>query len=166
MPNWCSNATDIYHNDPEKLREVAEAYNAGTLFQYLKPSPSGEWDYDWSVANWGTKWEPSPSESLDVEQFVADGGGTLWYDTAWAPGNEALASGVEQGFRITNMYYEPGVGFAGIWKNGEDDQYDLNEMTADEAESELPEDLNETFMIAENMRNFEDDEDEDPGEEE
>lgn len=164
MPNWCSNVTDIYHDNPDKLRELAEAYNQGKLFEYLKPNPTGQWDYDWSVANWGTKWEASSLEPIDVEQFVKDGGGSLWYDTAWSPGNEALAGGLEQGFRITNMYYESGVGYAGIWENGEDDQYNLNEMSADEAEAELPADLNDTFSISDNMRMFEDEED--PGEEE
>ena len=164
MPNYCSNVTDIYHNDPEKLRELAEAYNRGELFQYLKPYPN-EWDYDWCVENWGTKWDVSASEPIDVDEFVESGGGSLWYDTAWAPGNDALAAAVEQGWRVTNMYYEPGIGFAGIWKNGEDDQYNLSEMTADDAESELPEDLNETFLISETMRDYEDEE-EDSGEEE
>ena len=162
MPNWCSNSTEFYHSDPQKLREVATAYNEGTLFAYFKPLPNGEWFYDWCVANWGTKWDINTNgDEIDVEEFVNAGGGNLWYDTAWGPGNLALDAAVEQGFEVTNYYYEPGMGFAGVYQEGVDDQYDLSDMTWEEAQSELPEELNEIFNISEEMREYAEQEAED-----
>jgi hypothetical protein len=61
MPNWCYNSVTLYNEDKtvidgldqELSKEDAQPLN------YLRPNPTGEWDYGWSVENWGTKWDVS-----------------------------------------------------------------------------------------------------------
>jgi hypothetical protein len=60
MPNWCDNTVTITHADKLKL-DVIEAGLSNDknqeLFSVIRPNPNGEWQYDWSVENWGSKWE-------------------------------------------------------------------------------------------------------------
>ena len=55
MPNWCQNIANITHEDLEKLDAIVEELKKEDpeLFNSLVPNPAGEWQYDWSVANWG-----------------------------------------------------------------------------------------------------------------
>jgi hypothetical protein len=53
------------------------------------------------------------------------------------------------------MYYEPGMCFAGIWENGNDDYYDYSGMNSDEVAEELPAELDEAFGISESMAEWE-----------
>jgi hypothetical protein len=39
MPNWCDNYITISHDDPEQIRKVVQAYNAGALMQAFFPCP-------------------------------------------------------------------------------------------------------------------------------
>jgi hypothetical protein len=48
------------------------------------------------------------------------------------------------------------MAFAGVWENGFHDEFDLSDMTADDAEATLPVELVETFNIVEQMRDNED----------
>lgn len=156
MPNWCSNVLKITHEDKQKLREVAEAYKAGKLFEYFVPFPNGEWDYDWCVQNWGTKWDINAEggDDLDVEEFVANGGGDLSFDTAWGPGLNALEEAENQGFDLTCYYHEPGMTFAGVFTAGDDECYEYGSMSIDEIRETLPEDLEEIFSIADDVEYY------------
>jgi hypothetical protein len=46
------------------------------------------------------------------------------------------------------MYHEGGCNFAGMWEDGNDDHYDL-EDTADKIEAQIPTELDEAFGISE-----------------
>jgi hypothetical protein len=48
------------------------------------------------------------------------------------------------------MYYEPGMGFAGIYEDGSDDQYELT-GTKQELINSLPEELDDAFGITESI---------------
>lgn len=153
MPNWCSNVLQIAHDDKQKLREVAEAYNAGKLFEYFLPLPNGEWDYTWCVTNWGTKWDINSEGGniVDVEEFVTNGGGTLSFDTAWGPGIGAMEAAIDQGFTLIGYYHEPGMCFAGIYDESGDDCFEYTDMSPDAIKEMLPEDLDEMFNISEDV---------------
>jgi hypothetical protein len=53
------------------------------------------------------------------------------------------------------MYYEPGMCFAGIWDNGNDDYYEYANMTSDEVAETLPVELDEAYCISESMAEWE-----------
>jgi hypothetical protein len=57
------------------------------------------------------------------------------------------------------------MGFCGIWEDGNDEFYELNEYeNADDVAASIPEELDEMFCISENMRELEDEEDDYPHE--
>jgi hypothetical protein len=62
---------------------------------------------------------------------------------------------VDMGFSVKLYYYEPGMCFAGIWEDGNDDYYEYGSMSSDEVESALPAELNDMFCISESMAEWE-----------
>lgn len=148
MPNWVSNVLQISHPNKAKLREIAEAYNNEKLFNYLRPLPNDTWNYEWCVDNWGTKWDINANgDTVDVDQFAADGGGTLIFDTAWAPGIQAYEAAEDQGFELTAYYHEFGMQFVGRYSNGDDDCYEYGKMSIAELKETLPTDIDEMFDL-------------------
>lgn len=155
MPNWCSNTLTLTHEDPAQIQRAANAFKQGCFLQELVPNPSGDWNYDWSVAHWGTKWDVGGGD-YPVPEIDEDGQTVyLNFDSAWAPPIEAYAKMQEQGFGVRAMYYEPGCAFCGIWDAGCDEYYELSGMSADQVESDIPAEINEYFGISDGMREWE-----------
>ena len=179
MPNWCNNTVEIYHQDPAMLERVRKGFNDGKLLSEFMPVPEdlqivagcvGSADdpkqieleakekanlekygcknwYDWCVANWGTKWDVGGDgyEAQDIP-----GGLMLTFDSAWAPPCDAYAKLVDEfGFSIRAMYYEPGMAFAGIWEDGDDDYYEYGGLNSEQIADTLPVELDEAFGISE-----------------
>ena len=61
----------------------------------------------------------------------------------------------EMGFEVRAFYREEGMGFAGIYDNGDDDYYEYAGMSADEIEEQLPTELDEMFSISQYQRDYE-----------
>ena len=179
MPNWCSNTVEIYHEDPAQLERVRKAFNEGALLKEFIPVPEdlnvtaspgtqdaelqaiyaaniakhgyANW-YDWCVANWGTKWDIG-ADGMEADDIP--GGLMLTFESAWSPPCDAYAKLMDMGFSIRAMYYEPGMAFAGIWDNGDDDFYEYGGMTSEVIIAELPEVLDEAFGISEGVAEWE-----------
>ena len=189
MPNWCNNVLEISHTDAGMMKRVKESYAKGELLNEFIPVPKAlqiiagragaddnpdqialveaeksnrekygyaNW-YDYCVNEWGTKWDISPYENITE----TSDGLVLGFDTAWSPPVKAYEKLLDLGFTIRAYYYEPGMGYAGVWEDGFDEEYTL-EGSADDVEAEIPEALDEMFNITENMRLWE----EENGEEE
>jgi hypothetical protein len=62
------------------------------------------------------------------------------------------------GFRVHATYFEGGMMFAGDWENGEDDYYELGNMSSEEIREALPEHLDEAYGISEMKAEWEDEE--------
>ena len=103
-------------SSPEDLEVFVSKSEDGkfTLETYYPYETSdGEWDYDWCVANWGTKWDIEASsiefEYEDEEQLE------ISFDTAWSP-PEPICYRLREMFKDLNFswfYNEPGMEFAG-----------------------------------------------------
>jgi hypothetical protein len=105
--------------------------------------------YDFSVNEWGTKWDVGDSDGINE---VTENSLTVYFDSAWAPPLAAYDKMTALGFEIEALYDEPGMAFCGRWTNASGDEYfEYGGMSSDQAEQELPEELNETFSIAENI---------------
>ena len=184
MPNWCNNTVEIYHSDPAILERVRTSFNDGRLLDEFIPVPKdlqivagcvGAKDspeqialeaqekaniekhgyktwYDFCVNEWGTKWDigGDGAEAQDIP-----GGLMLSFDSAWSPPCDAYAKLVDLGFSIRAMYYEPGMAFAGIWEDGDDDFYEYGGLTSEQIREELPEVLDEAFCISESVAEWE-----------
>ena len=182
MPNWCNNSVEIYHEDPAMIERVRTAFNDGRLLAEFIPIPQslrivagcvgdpdeqkkleedtarnrevhgyGNW-YDYCVNEWGTKWDVgadgNPAQDIP-------GGLMLGFESAWAPPCAAYEKLQAMGFRITAMYYEPGMAFAGVWDNGNDDYYEYGGMSSTEIAETLPAELDEAFCISEDVAQWE-----------
>lgn len=141
MPNWCNNSISVSHPDKEMMQKFRDGVRAGNLFDTFIPMPvelrettspsetnevlvekygHSDW-YSWSIDNWGTKWDVCEGEfNLDENELSGDG----WFDTAWGPPITAYQKLKELGFVIEAFYSEPGMGFCGVWENGEEDYID------------------------------------------
>jgi len=139
MPNWCENTVTITHKDKLKL-DVIEAglSNDKTqeLFNVIHPNPSGEWEYEWSVNNWGSKWDAS------IHDWERQDDNTIWvsFDSAWSPPIALYEFMESNGYTVEAMYWESGMGFCGAWRDGYDDFYEYDISDRDTLEN-IPEDI-------------------------
>lgn len=161
MPNWCSN-TVLIQGEPEeigKLLMFVEQDSNPFAFNKIivmppqlrdQSSPVREDDvakdnvdkygakdwYDWSVKNWGTKWDSNSTQIIydrTTPMMPGDRTVRIEFETAWSPPMpvyEALA----KMFPNTNIfasYNEDGVGFSGyiMYKGGKsvsEKHYDMS----------------------------------------
>ena len=124
MPNWCLNSYDVSHEDPAMIKQFVEAVREGNLFHHFVPISSGEWDYNTAVEEWGTKWDVCDGDGEISEDGLSASG---WFNTAWGPGIDAYRHMEEEhGFKLTVLYHESGMCFAGEYEDGSDDYYEYD----------------------------------------
>jgi len=186
MPNWCNNTLEITHSDPAMIERARVAFKEGRLLEEFCPVPEslhivagcvgdpdeqkkleedtarnlevhgyGNW-YDYCVNEWGTKWDVG-GDDYNAPQDIPNGL-IMTFDSAWAPPCAAYEKMMDLGFSIRATYYEPGMCFAGIWEDGNDDFYEIGGMSANEVEDLLPEFLDESYGISECIREYEEEE--------
>ena len=157
MPNWNNNNLTVSSENFELIETFKKSIDSDGLFQYLKPNPADNWSYSWSVENWGVKWDVD-GDSINVVQ-LDDDRIIIEFDTAWGPPIEFYKHLEKLGYDVVGMYYEPGMAFCGIYSNGFDEYYEFGDMTPEEIEDTIPDELNECFMISELARDREDEDD-------
>jgi hypothetical protein len=186
MPNWCNNTLEITHSDPAMIERARVAFKEGRLLEEFCPVTEslhlvagcvgdpdeqkkleedtarnlevhgyGNW-YDYCVNEWGTKWDVG-GDDYNAPQDIPNGL-IMTFDSAWAPPCAAYEKMMDLGFSIRATYYEPGMCFAGIWEDGNDDFYEIGGMSANEVEDLLPEFLDESYGISECIREYEEEE--------
>jgi len=186
MPNWCNNFVEVSHEDPQKIKALADAMERGEFLDYVIPVPQELKD---TVA--GSVGDPVEQAKLEartranVEKYGAGNWydfctgrwGTKWdvdcqgqvdvhpegklvtasFDSAWSPPTGVYEELVNQGYEVRAYYYESGMCFAGIYDNGTDDCYsDWGDSQG--AKDTLPEDLDEFFGISEMQAEYEEEE--------
>jgi len=131
----------------EDHREAHEAQQASNREKY----GYSNW-YDYCVGEWGTKWDVGGDGQSDIHPD----GKMLHtsFDSAWSPPVNAYVKLEELGFGVNAMYYEGGMAYAGAYGDGNDEEINLEGMSADEIEQNYPE-LDEAFCISESMREYE-----------
>ena len=91
--------------------------------------------YDWCVSEWGTKWNAGGSDNADMQiDWDEDGDDSIalfQFDTAWAPALGVMQKLMDDHpeLSIECRYYEPGVGFFGVWTDGSDRCYEFENFT-------------------------------------
>lgn len=140
MPNWCDNSVRLSHNDIQKidaLAAVLEDKENQQVLQHLRPNPTGEWDYNWSVENWGTKWD------IGIIDWERQDDNTIWisFDSAWSPPTVAYEYLNDEGWTIEAYYHEPGMGYAGMYTSDGGDDYYEYDITNPNFVDELPSEL-------------------------
>jgi hypothetical protein len=146
MPNYCDNTVTLRHSDKSlvdaldaELSKKTEGHygSQGQLLNFLRPNPSGEWEYNWSVDNWGTKWD---ANIIDWERRDDN---EIWvsFESAWSPPTKLYEYIVEQGWQVDALYLESGMGYAGTFTTDGGDDYYEYDITDIESVKELPSDL-------------------------
>lgn len=188
MPNWCNNFVEVSHEDPAKIRALADAMNRGEFCNEIIPVPEdlkivagsvGDPDeqakleaqtranvdkhgygnwYDFCVNRWGTKWDVGGDGQADV----SDDGLSMnaSFDSAWSPPVGVYEELVNQGYTVVGYYYESGMAFAGVYDNGSDEYWEIGGMSADEVADTLPSELDDMFCISEDIRSYQEEEEE------
>jgi len=184
MPNWCNNYLVLEHEDPEMINRAKKAYAEGKLLAEFVPVPDdlhivagrvgddedqkqkdlvaqeevnvakhgyANW-YDYCVNEWGTKWDVGGEDML-----TEDGPNALRmsFDSAWAPPIAAMEKFQDQGFKVKLIYWESGMCFCGIYDENGDDYMDYTDMTADEVDKAINDEVDECMCIVENLREWE-----------
>ncbi len=182
MPNWCNNFVEVSHEDPAKIRALADALNRGEFCSHVIPTPReltetiagsvgedkraeheaqmqsnlekfGHTDwYSFQTSRWGTKWDCGGDSQADV----SDDGKmmTASFDSAWSPPIGVYEELYDQGYTVRAYYYESGMCYAGIWEDGIDDCYqDWGDSQG--AKDTLPQELDEMFCISESQADWE-----------
>ena len=93
--------------------EIGKAITHAKHKALLKKYGHAEW-YNWSIANWGCKWDINPTE---IEMSDDSGHGCVSYsfDTPWGPPEGVYLAMTEQfpEVDISWFYDEPGMEFSG-----------------------------------------------------
>jgi hypothetical protein len=93
--------------------------------------------YSYCINEWGTKWDIGYDNGEDNAPYNENQSEfTVRYNSAWSPPEAACFKLVAMGFDITNYYYEPGMGFCGVFENGADTTYSTGQA---------PEEIQEQF---------------------
>jgi hypothetical protein len=93
--------------------------------------------YSYCINEWGTKWDIGYHEDEGNAPYNENQAEfTVRYNSAWSPPEAACFKLVAMGFDITNYYYEPGMGFCGVFKDGADTTYSTGQA---------PEEIQEQF---------------------
>ena len=146
MPNYCDNMVTLRHADKAKVdaldAELSQKHpngygSNGCLFNHLRPNPSGEWDYNWSCENWGSKWDAS---IIDWERRDDN---EIWvsFESAWSPPTTLYEYLVDEDWEVEALYYEPGQGYAGQFTTEYGDDYYEYDLSDPESIEELPSDV-------------------------
>lgn len=80
------------------------------------------------------------------------------FDSAWSPHIGVYEALIEQGFKVEAMYYEPGMGYAGIFNENGDDYYELGDLDSKAVADTINSELDEMFGISETMAEYEEEE--------
>jgi hypothetical protein len=187
MPNWCNNYLVLEHDDPEMITRARKAFNEGKLLNEFAPVPQAlqivagrvgaddepeqiklheqtmhnlstygyaNW-YDWCVNEWGTKWDVGGEGDQSSQDSPTDV--RMNFDSAWAPPIAAMEKFQDLGFKVKLIYWESGMCFAGIYDENGDDYIDYTDMTADEVDKAINDEVDECMCIVENLRMWEED---------
>jgi len=142
MPNWCLNSLTISHDHIDQVDRFESAYMRRNLCETFLPEPKDDEgnpvvgaDYDengnfkmpdwylWRTANWGTKWDFGYDEDRGLQPTRVENEITVRFDTAWGPPLGLYERLKVLGYTVTAYYFEPGMCFAGEWKDGEHDEW-------------------------------------------
>lgn len=191
MPNWCNNSVEISHEDVSKMEALVAAINEGNFCKHVIPTPKeltetvaghcgdgyaqelnqfkiqlnekyfgvSDW-YSFQTSRWGTKWDVDAYDTVELDGNSVNFG----FDSAWSPPTGVYEALVEQGFKVKAFYWESGMCFAGRWEDGEDDYYELSNMTSKEIAEEIDPELDEVMCISETIANYEEEEEEEENE--
>jgi len=184
MPNWCNNTISIEGEKAkiEEFKNFLDNNNGKDWFDFFNPCPQElkdvgnvsfhdvpnvklvekygytDW-YNWSVANWGCKWN-CDAQDWNITEDGDRATISFWFDSPWAPPivlYEFISNEMED-FTVDAQYHEEGMGFVGKFSEGFDESYEYSDL---ESLDSIPEDIVDNWNLAEMLEEREEWENED-----
>ena len=79
------------------------------------------------------------------------------FDTAWSPPIPFYEKLQDLGFVVKGYYFESGMGYCGVWDDGDDQYYDI-QGNSEWVMENIPSDIDLQFCISECMAEWEEEE--------
>lgn len=108
--------------------------------------------YEFCIGEWGCSRD---IDSTFLKSEVIDGVAVLEFDTRLNPPFDVYDRLVELGFDVVAYYYEPRIGYCGIWDNGLDDFIDISRYSSTVVRSLIDPELDSMFGIVKKIEETE-----------
>ena len=141
MPNNTDVRVYIDHTNKKRIDDMENIFSNDYPFNMIIPMPddiergnltmdqrkatNGRNWYDWSCANWGTKWD---AYNVSVQR-LSDTSLYVIMETAWSPPIPIFEKLIELGFDVSAYYLDEGWNYVGQFEGGEDFYFDVNHDT-------------------------------------
>lgn len=138
MPNNTDVRVYIDHTNKKRIDDMENIFSNDYPFNQIIPMPddiergnltmdqrkatNGRNWYDWSIENWGTKWD---AYELRVQR-LSDTSLYVMMETAWSPPIPIFEKLVELGFDVSAYYLDEGWMYIGQFECGEAFFFDVN----------------------------------------
>ena len=138
MPNNTDVRVYIDHTNKKRIDDMENIFSNDYPFNMIIPMPddiergnltmeqreatNGRNWYDWSCANWGTKWD---AYNINVQR-LSDTSLYVTMETAWSPPIPIFQKLLELGFEVSAYYLDEGYNYVGQFEGGEDFCYDVD----------------------------------------
>ena len=159
MPNWCNNTIRIRAEKP-KLDEFEAFLNENEgkdWFTFFRPLPedllNDGW-YEWSINNWGCKWNCDANDWERIDENTI----SFWFDSPWGPPLALYEFMDDEEFEVRASYHEEGMAFVGEFVDGSNDNYEYEDL---DSLDYIPEHLVEEWNLRDLLEDRMIDEDED-----
>ena len=159
MPNWCNNTIKVQATK-ERIDEFEKFLNENDgkeWFTYFRPLPEelvNEGWYEWSINNWGCKWNCDANDWQRIDENTI----SFWFDSPWGPPLALYEFMVDEEFDVRASYHEEGMAFVGEFVDGLDNCYEYEDL---DSLDYIPEHLIEDWNLRDLLEDRMNDEDED-----
>lgn len=147
MPNWCNNTIEI-RADKEMLDEFEsflKESDGKDWFTFFKPLPEHLKDegwYEWSIENWGCKWNCDAQDWKRVDENTI----SFWFDSPWGPPIALYETMTEMEYLVEASYHEEGMAFVGEFVDGFNETYEYSDVDSLE---DIPDHIVEQWNLRE-----------------
>ena len=129
MPNWCNNTIKVQATK-ERIDEFEKFLNENDgkeWFTHFRPLPEelvNEGWYEWSINNWGCKWNCDANDWQRIDENTI----SFWFDSPWGPPLALYEFMVDEEFDVRASYHEEGMAFVGEFVDGLDNCYEYEDL--------------------------------------
>ena len=160
MPNWCNNTIKVQATK-ERIDEFEKFLNENDgkdWFTFFRPLPEdllNEGWYEWSINNWGCKWNCDANDWQRIDENTI----SFWFDSPWGPPLALYEFMVDEEFDVRASYHEEGMAFVGEFVDGFDNCYEYEDLDSlDYIPEHLIEDWNLRDLLEDRMNDENEDE--------
>lgn len=171
MSHKVTNIVKLQHSDTALLSKAVAGFNGSGLLRALMPIPSelvldiesdtvdslresnrisfGYSDaYEFCIGEWGCTRD---IDSTFLKSEVVGDTAVLEFDTVEIAPFAVYDRLVEFGFDVVAYYWEPSLGYCGIWDNGLDDFVDISHYSSDVVKNLIDPELDSMFGITKSI---------------